>query len=329
MIVKEMSSESPTDKFGQAGYEAEKQMAFYLRRAFGESDDVFVFNDLRLVRDGEVAQIDHLVLHRFGLALVESKSICGTIEVNRQLEFVRTYGRNRTGMKSPITQVTMQKELLQALLNDHNQQLLRKVIFGKVQTKFTDWRFQTLVAISDQGEIKRRNCDPPELVKADRVATRIQETINLHEQAIGLGGIMRQFLSDKKTAKKLTDADMPPFTQDEMRGVCDFLLQQQTYDAKPVEASPATNQPPIVFLDSPSDSSNSVNCCRHCNSQELKVVYGKYGYYFKCLSCQGNTPIDLKCTSCGQKARVRKKGVDFDRVCAACGSEAYFFTNPI
>ena len=50
MILKEKSSLSPTDKFGQAGYQAEMQMAFYLRRAFGELPDVYVFNDLRFGR---------------------------------------------------------------------------------------------------------------------------------------------------------------------------------------------------------------------------------------------------------------------------------------
>lgn len=57
MILKEKTSRCPTDKFGLAGYQAEKQMAFYLRRAFGEMPDVFGFNDLRFERNGEVAQI--------------------------------------------------------------------------------------------------------------------------------------------------------------------------------------------------------------------------------------------------------------------------------
>ncbi|MCR9115470.1 MAG: NERD domain-containing protein, partial [bacterium] len=83
MIAKESNATQPTDKRQLAGFNAEKQMAFYLRRAFGESSDVFVFNDLRIVRNDEVAQIDHLVLHRYGFAIVESKSITGTVEVNQ------------------------------------------------------------------------------------------------------------------------------------------------------------------------------------------------------------------------------------------------------
>ncbi len=91
MILKDKTTASPTDRFGKSGYEAEKQMAFYLRRAFGDSPEVFVFNDLRLERDGEFAQIDHLVFHRFGFVTIESKSVVGTITVNAKGEFTRTF----------------------------------------------------------------------------------------------------------------------------------------------------------------------------------------------------------------------------------------------
>ena len=105
MIVKEKLATPPTDKFGKAGYEAEKQMAFYLRRAFADQRDVFVFNDIKLQRNGETAQIDHLVLHPFGFYLVESKSVTGSITVNAQGEYTRQYGKKVSGMKSPVTQV--------------------------------------------------------------------------------------------------------------------------------------------------------------------------------------------------------------------------------
>lgn len=108
MIVKEKNSPSPTDKYGKAGYEAEKQMAFYLRRAFSEKQDFFLFNDVKFQRNGETTQIDHLVLHAHGFYLVESKSVTGSISVNKQGEYTRRFGNKTSGMKSPVTQVKMQ-----------------------------------------------------------------------------------------------------------------------------------------------------------------------------------------------------------------------------
>lgn len=48
-----------------SGARAEAQMAFYLKRAFGDSKDAFVLNDLRLPSlDGsDAAQVDQLPLH--------------------------------------------------------------------------------------------------------------------------------------------------------------------------------------------------------------------------------------------------------------------------
>lgn len=89
MIVKERNpaEHRATDRLSKAGAKAEEQMAFYLRRALQERDDVLVFNDLRLVdATGDAAQIDHLVMHRRGFVLVESKSVTTEIRVNEREE---------------------------------------------------------------------------------------------------------------------------------------------------------------------------------------------------------------------------------------------------
>ncbi|MDA8744852.1 NERD domain-containing protein, partial [Rubripirellula amarantea] len=141
MIEKEKESSRPSDPMGNAGYEAEKQMAFFLRRAFGESSDVLVFNDITLERGGERAQIDHLVVHRFGFVIVESKSVTGTVEVNEHHEFIRRYRGKRSGMRSPIEQARLQAQLLQNLLNDSKESLRPKKLLGKLQPHFGDDRF--------------------------------------------------------------------------------------------------------------------------------------------------------------------------------------------
>ena len=142
MIAKEMTSGIPTEKFGRAGHDAKMQMAFYLRRAFAEAPDIYVFNDLPLERNGEVAHIDHLVFHRYGFVIIESKSVTGTITVNEKGEFTRTFDGYASGMQSPIHQA----KLLMKLLNDH-ERLRRKVLFGLQQGEFGEVRFKKLVAI--------------------------------------------------------------------------------------------------------------------------------------------------------------------------------------
>lgn len=344
MIVKEKTGEIPEDVFGKAGHKAEQQMAFYLRRAFGESGDVHVFNDLRLERNGEVAQIDHLVLHRFGFVLIESKSVSGRIEVNGQLEFVRIAGGQRRGMQSPIQQVKLQCELLRRLLDANKEKLRKKVLFGLRQAGFGDEHFHRLVAISDGGEIKRLGVNPPELVKADSVTENIRDLIERHNRTLGVAGTLRMAVADKHEARQLDKDYLPPFNSDELKNISEFLAanHQEFARSRMVKSSsptsqlspPAVEPPPIQSRLSdvpsphaPAQSNDHKNVCRHCKSHNVEIVCGKYGYYFKCSDCDGNTNIDSVCPACVAKAKISKKALEFKTVCIACGIETHFHTN--
>ena len=72
MIVKEKNPAEHVSVKVKRGDVAEKQMAHYLKSAFGDANDNFVFHDLRIELNGEFAQMDHLVLHPFGFIIVES-----------------------------------------------------------------------------------------------------------------------------------------------------------------------------------------------------------------------------------------------------------------
>ncbi|WP_240702478.1 nuclease-related domain-containing protein [Trinickia terrae] len=67
--------------------------------------------------------------------------------------------------------------------------------------------------------------------------------------------------------------------------------------------------------------------CRNCDSENLYIAYGQYGYYFKCRACAGNTPIRISCGQRGHRERIRKEGSKFFRECAACESSSLFFQN--
>lgn len=57
------------------------------------------------------------------------------------------------------------------------------------------------------------------------------------------------------------------------------------------------------------------------------MQYGKYGYYFKCADCDGNTPIKIGCGHDGHKERIRKDGVKFFRECEQCKTSSLYFVN--
>ena len=90
MIVKPYEqTATPSGMRQQAGNATERQMAHYLHRAFKDDPDAHVLNDLRLEdieqpeQDGTVGvcQVDHLIIHRWGMFIVESKSVAEAVQV--------------------------------------------------------------------------------------------------------------------------------------------------------------------------------------------------------------------------------------------------------
>lgn len=76
------------------------------------------------------------------------------------------------------------------------------------------------------------------------------------------------------------------------------------------------------------DAAAQPHACRGCGSAALSIVWGKYGYYFKCGACSGNTPFSVGCGGADHKERIRKDGRHFYRECADCGTSSLYFTNP-
>lgn len=262
MIAIEFSGIPPKDKLLRAGYEAEKQLAFYLRRAFQEpAYDFRVFNGLRIERHGEIAQIDHLVLHRFGFALVESKSIADSININQHGEFERRFGSRTRGMRSPIAQVKLQAELLQNLLNDQKERLRRKVGIGplKRQSHFSDHRFMVIAAISDKARITCDGARPPELMKAEAVVKAIQDRVDYQHSLAGVKGMASTF-TDRKKSREWDDNYLPPFTDDEIDAISAFLQREH----KPLAGS--ANGPAEAKM-RPSPSASPPSRARHAAAE--------------------------------------------------------------
>lgn len=165
------------DNFTKAGRAAEEQMAYYLRRAFQDDKNIFVFNHLRLEYEQDAAQIDRLVLHQYGIFIVESKSVTTTIQINENSEWMRWFKGKPKGMPSPVLQAQRQAEFLRKYLNADAEILLNK-IFGLRQATCRNMLLDIVVVISDSGIIKRpQKMLLNEVCKADQVTERIRAKI--------------------------------------------------------------------------------------------------------------------------------------------------------
>lgn len=298
MIFKDLDPFTGSDKFSVAGRRAEEQMAHYLRRFFGGSSDVDILNYLRIDLGGEVAQMDHLVLHPCGLTIVESKSVAGSVQIKDDGQWIRWFNKQAQGMRSPVTQAQMQGMLLRELLS---RTVKQKGFFDSVE-------FNVLVAISDTGTIQWPSAGAlPEVCKADQVPERILRKV---EQGRNAGAAV--------------------LSAEHRRAIGDFLRSvHQPLQSKAAEQPPAAPKPleASTSADPVSVQKLPAKACKHCGGTDLEVQHSKYGYYFLCRACDKNTAIKFACPECGGEGRIRKQGRDFFAECRDCDASALFHTN--
>jgi hypothetical protein len=305
LIIKELDSFASSDKFQMAGRKAEEQMAHYLRRFFGSSADVDVLNYLRIELGGEVAQMDHLVLHPYGLLIVESKSVSGSVQIKDDGQWIRWFAKQPQGMRSPVTQAKMQLMLLKELLDKTVRQ---KGFFDQVA-------MDVVVAISDSGTIQWPVAGIiAEVCKADQVPERIL-------------GRVEQFGSARPRI----------LSSEHRRVIADFLCKVH----KPLARESVAPNASIPAPTSPAPSSAAGDSratakgggalpekvCKYCRSAKCEVRHGQFGYYLACGECSKNTRLRFACPKCGGDGRIRKQGREFFAECRACDASVLFHTS--
>lgn len=338
MIVKERRSEDhhDADRFAIAGAKAEARMAFYLKRAFADSPDVFVLHDLRLPSDDgtDAAQMDHLIIHSGGFVIVESKSVSTEVRINEHKDFARLWDGQWRGFDSPIQQSKLQADFLQKTLAAKAPILRDKALFGLVQKGFGNVPFDILVAISDSGIIERGD-NVPEVLKADQIADRVKEI--MASRCVSFAAFALKHNPDKDPWASLSVS--------EMKRIADFLIASHRPLTQKPKAPPMVQQAAVAgsapapiaapkSVSTPAQTqpllqatATSKPTCKNCSSDKISVVYGR-NYFLKCSSCGKNTPIDYTCPKCGKDARIRQeKKITFYRECAGCGHSEVYYVN--
>ncbi|MDG4867662.1 nuclease-related domain-containing protein [Guyparkeria sp. 1SP6A2] len=320
MILKEKEGPPGQDERTKAGHQQEKDVAFYLRREFSGDESIIVINDLRVEHNEEHAQIDHLVVHPFGLVIIESKSIHGEVKVNGNGEWSRSYRGQWYGMPSPIRQAELQEALVKDLLRQNVDKFLGKLLGIQAKIGGRDWRIICAIsssAILHRDDMPRAIAD--QVVKSEFVAKKIRELV---------GSWAESWVKAK-----------PRFSQKEIEAIGQFLLeshQPQTADSIAASKSlqqqdKAPSKPELRHAapaaDQPSKDEAPALACKQCDGTgKLTGQYGKYGYYVRCGSCGTNTSMKAPCPACqSRKVRVTKSGPTYTSNCQDCANSWVVF----
>jgi len=309
LIRKGLDEFQPTDKFAKAGIQAERQMAFYLKLAFAEDPSLLILNGIRLESDGDFAQIDHLIIHKYGMVIVESKSVTGKVVVNDCGEWSRQFLTIR-GMPSPIEQAKRQAAFLKKWLDKSGPSLPSHL---GIKREYEKLPVDVLVAVSDNAIIQRpKQLELDNVCKAEVIADKITTIIRNHKKESGFFSL-----------------SFRPFTLSaEIRNSISECLGQAHISAetKPEPSIKVTHYDSIVANQPPEELR-----CHWCGSNDCTIKwlrYGHYGYYLRCNKCSKNTLIDRFCPHCHKKMKLHRSKNEFYADCPSCKASMLFRPNP-
>ncbi|QEY26588.1 nuclease-related domain-containing protein [Neisseria zalophi] len=156
----------------QSGVNGEKETAYQMAFHYGETKNWMVIHDLRLEYNGQVAQIDHLLINRFlEIYVCESKRFNEGISINEYGEFSAYYKGRPYGIPSPIEQNNQHIRLLEKILDSDHIELPTRLGF-KLKPKLI-----SLILVANSARISR-----PKNAKKIQGLERIIKNEQLYQQ---------------------------------------------------------------------------------------------------------------------------------------------------
>lgn len=298
----------------RAGMKGEEESAYLIDFDLKDSKNYMVIHDLRLDINGRVAQIDHLLINRtLNIFVLETKHFHSGIKINESGEFLRWNDFRKTyeGMASPLEQ----NERHIVVLKDAFKVIDMPTRLGmRLMPSFSPY-----VLISASSRIDRpQKFDTSLVIKADALTSTIMQLVDAP-----MKNPLSNALNTLGSAARVVSSET---LEDIARKLC-ALHTPITIDYKAKFGLTDAPQPTPVISSTLAETTDKPPVCRNCDSANIGIQHGKFGYYFKCMDCDGNTPSKVACEKEGCKARIRKDGNRFYRECSVCNSSALFFTN--
>jgi hypothetical protein len=263
------------------GIQGERDSAHYLDSYFKNGVNNVLLHDLRFVVDGEVAQIDHLIINRFiGFYLLETKNYSGNLVINEQGEFTVEYDDGRYGIPSPIEQSMRHERILSRLLESLD-------IVGRTQKQL---EFHHVVMLHPKAIVTRPSTkvfDTHNVIKADQFPTWHQQFID----KAGAGAVFKSLLNVRslETIKDWGEKLIRQHRPADLLTLPEFMQPKQP--AKGAVAAPMPVKPaipptfptavPVQATNSPTSDGAPVAepakrlICAHCGSK-ISFPEGKF-----------------------------------------------------
>lgn len=266
------------------GVSGEQQAAHYLDNYLRDSKNHMLIHDLRIVVEGEVAQIDHLLIGRSIFYLFETKTFGGNLVINDYGEFTVEYpGEKLYGIPSPIEQSRRHANVLARLLETLE-------IGPRLGSKP---RFEHIVLVDPSRTIQRPNpkkLDTSHVIKADAFPSWHK---NFSEKALGIAETLALFadMRSQETVKAWAEKIARQHRPTNLLDLPDFMAPRApapkpptrpaNVPPAPLTAAPVPNLPPKVTPEQlsqslPNDKAEAKRLiCVTCN-EKITFAEGRF-----------------------------------------------------
>lgn len=316
--AKRASDESRRRK---AGLKGESESAYLIDFDYAKSANWAVIHDLRIEHGGRTAQIDHLMLNRWmEVYVLESKHFHAGIKITEDGEFMRwnSFRNNYEGMASPLAQ----NERHIAVLRDAMAEVELPTRLGLRLAP----TFYSYVLVAPSARIDRpKRFDTSRVIKADQLRKNIWKDID-NDNALFLLAKTAKLVSSETVehvARQLAARHKPIARKVGIAAPGSAEQLKQPKPAATTRTPPAPSNPSRT-----TDAMSTGPRCKQCGKDSGTILYGKFGYYFKCSGCATNTAVRFTCQP-GHNPRLRKDKAQFFRECAECGTSALFHRNQV
>jgi len=158
-----------------SGKKGEDSSAYYLDFDFKKSKNWHVIHDLRIEHDGDVAQIDHLIIGRMmDVYVLESKNFNYGVSISDEGDFSYFYNNRPFAIPSPIAQNERHIKLLDRFLTDND--LLPKRLGITLRPKY-----RNIILVSPTSRLtkpKKGLYDCSSVMKGDKFLERFKKDMN-------------------------------------------------------------------------------------------------------------------------------------------------------
>ena len=171
-----------------AGVKGEREAAYEMEFTYGSSKFWMIIHDLRIEVEGQVAQIDHVVITRFlEIWVCESKHFSEGLAINEHGEFSAFYNNKPYGIPSPIEQNRKHIAVLESVFKTGKVKLPTRLGFNIKPS------INSLILVSKRARISRpkvKIAGIDTIIKNDQFKNKIDQSIESDNNPLGLAKLI-------------------------------------------------------------------------------------------------------------------------------------------